>query len=209
MQLSQKNQTLKGVSVSETGKSILQDNNAFHCLGRAASSRGINNVIVCQTPEDFHKAMNSIHLGGASSIEMPHLLILSYWQHLDTKLSQRILWYVFHHLNKMQLAKPGVICFSFIPVLRSEKQVELWVWDQPGLHGEFYDSQATSKDPIAKQKQKQKQLIWLSHHLPYARIRFTTHPFSVVLHCPSGKTSSIISLPAMRVILSWKPGVLS
>jgi hypothetical protein len=45
-----------------------------------------------------------------------------------------------------------------IPALGRQRQVDFWVWGQPGLQSEFQDSQGYTEKPcLEKQKQKQKQ----------------------------------------------------
>jgi hypothetical protein len=43
-----------------------------------------------------------------------------------------------------------------IPALGRQRQVDFWVWGQPGLHSEFQDSQGYTEKPCLK-KQKTKQ----------------------------------------------------
>jgi hypothetical protein len=42
-----------------------------------------------------------------------------------------------------------------IPALGRQRQVDFWVWGQPGLQSEFQDSQSYTEKPCL-QKQKQK-----------------------------------------------------
>jgi hypothetical protein len=45
-----------------------------------------------------------------------------------------------------------------IPALGRQRQVDFWVWGQPGLQSEFQDSQGYTENPCLKnQKTKQKQ----------------------------------------------------
>jgi hypothetical protein len=44
-----------------------------------------------------------------------------------------------------------------IPALGRQRQVDFWVWGQPGLQSEFQDSQGYAEKPCLKKKKKQKQ----------------------------------------------------
>jgi hypothetical protein len=43
-----------------------------------------------------------------------------------------------------------------IPALGRQRQVDLWVWGQPGLHSEFQDSQDYTEKPCLEKTRKQK-----------------------------------------------------
>ena len=172
-------------------------------------------VLVCQTPEDFHKGLDFIHLPLPTTYQRPCLLILSYGQHLDLRghrvKSENSRIFISSIKQNAFIVEHGVIYLSsqYSGVKSRWSSVSLrpawsteWVLWQPGYF----------KRPSLQNKQKPKPTHLLIHHVPYTRLGFTTHTFLVALQCPSGKTSYINSyinsLPAMRIILSCKPGAL-
>jgi hypothetical protein len=55
-----------------------------------------------------------------------------------------------------------------IPALGRQRQVDFWVWGQPGLQSEFQDSQGYTEKPCLKKikkKKKKKQRVFYSFHL--------------------------------------------
>jgi hypothetical protein len=48
--------------------------------------------------------------------------------------------------------EPGVVANAFNSELRRKRQVDLWVWDQPGLQSEFQDNQGYTEKPCLKKK---------------------------------------------------------
>jgi hypothetical protein len=45
-----------------------------------------------------------------------------------------------------------------IPELGRQRQVDFWVWGQPGLQSEFQDSQGYTEKPCLEEKKKKKKI---------------------------------------------------
>jgi hypothetical protein len=52
----------------------------------------------------------------------------------------------------MLASSRGVVLL--IPALRRQRQVDFWVWGQPGLQSEFQNSQAYTEKPCLEKNQK-------------------------------------------------------
>jgi hypothetical protein len=58
-------------------------------------------------------------------------------------------------------------CMPLIPALGRQRQVDFWVWGQPGLQSEFQDSQSYTEKPCFQSKTKQnipgkkKKKLWV------------------------------------------------
>jgi hypothetical protein len=46
-----------------------------------------------------------------------------------------------------------VVVHTFNPELEGQRQVDFWVWGQPGLQSEFQESQGYTERPCLKKKQ--------------------------------------------------------
>jgi hypothetical protein len=49
-----------------------------------------------------------------------------------------------------------MVAHTLVPGLRRQRQVDLWIRDQPGLQSEFQDSQGYTEKPCLEKQNKQK-----------------------------------------------------